>query len=357
MNTILLLFGGQSSEHTVSCKSAASMIPFIDKMLFTVYVVGITRSGKWYLTEATPEEIASEKWEELTTNKEAFLSPNRSMSGLQVIENGSIRQIVIDVVLPVMHGELCEDGAIQGLFELCGIPYVGPNICASACCMDKSVTKRIVEASGIAQAQYILLTDEEIKRDLDSAVCKVEQKMSEGYPFFVKPASAGSSVGITKAHNRNELIQAFDKAICICNKVLIEETIIGREVEVAILGNNEPVASCVGEVLAANEFYDYNAKYNNISSKTIIPAKISTDNSERLRKAAIKIYRILGCEGMSRVDFFLLADDEIIFNEVNTFPGFTQISMYPKLFEASGISYQMLITRLCNLAIERGVKM
>ena len=353
MNTILLLFGGQSSEHLVSCKSAASMIPFIDKDLFNVFVVGITRAGKWYLTEATPEEIANEKWEELTTNKEAFLSPNRSMRGLQIIENGRITQIIIDVVLPVMHGELCEDGAIQGLFELCGLPYVGPNICASACCMDKSVTKKIVEASGIAQAQYVLLTNKEIKRDANSAASRVEQELSKGYPFFVKPASAGSSVGITKAHNRVELLEAFDKAICICNKVLVEETIAGREVEVAILGNDEPIASCVGEVLSSNEFYDYDAKYENSTSRTEIPAKLSEESANRLRDAAIKVYRFLGCEGMSRVDFFLQSDGKIIFNEINTLPGFTPISMYPKLFETSGIPYSKLITKLCNFAIER----
>lgn len=357
MKNLLLLFGGQSSEHTVSCNSAASLIPFVDRELFDLVLVGITRKGEWLLTKAAPEKIASGEWEADADNCPAFLSPSRSMQGLQVISSEKIVSIPVDVVYPVMHGELCEDGAIQGLFELSGIPYVGPDICASACSMDKSVTKLVVAPSGVRQARYVLVTKAELNADAEAAARRVEDKLETGYPFFVKPASAGSSVGVTKAHNREELLAAFEKAVRVCKKILVEETIVGREVEVAVLGNEEPQASCVGEVLAANEFYDFEAKYENAASRTVIPAEISAEDSEHLREAAVKVYRALGCEGMSRVDFFLCPDGEVVFNEINTLPGFTQISMYPKLWEESGIPYTRLLTKLCELAIERGTRM
>lgn len=357
MKNLLLLFGGQSSEHVVSRSSAASLIPFIDKNFFQVCTVGITKAGEWLLTEASPAEIASGAWENHPSNRTAFLSPNRAMRGLQVWADGELSSRPVDVVFPVMHGELCEDGAIQGLFELCGIPYVGPDICASALSMDKSVTKLVAASSGVRQAKYVLVTRADLDADAAAAALRVERELGTGYPYFVKPASAGSSVGVTKAHDREELLSAFDKAVKVCKKILVEETIVGREVEVAVLGNEDPKASCVGEVLAANEFYDFEAKYENAASCTVIPAAISETASERLRSAAIKVYRSLGCTGMSRVDFFLLPNDEVVFNEINTLPGFTQISMYPKLWEESGIPYSRLLTKLCELAIERGVRM
>lgn len=253
-----------------------------------------------------------------------------------------------------MHGELCEDGAIQGLSELCGIPYVGPNIAASACSMDKTLTKVIVATSGIKQAKFYVITKQEIEEKLEDAINSVEMKFNNQYPLFVKPAAAGSSVGISKVYNRIELVRAFQKAIEISSKVLIEETIVGREVEVAVLGNENPRASVVGEVRVPNGFYDYVAKYKNSTSETIIPADISKDESEKLRDAAIKVYQSLGCNVMARVDFFLLPNSEIIFNEINTLPGFTDISMYPKLWEATGASYSELLAKICELAIERG---
>lgn len=356
MKKLLILFGGQSSEHAISCSSTASLIPYIDRRVFSLSVVGITREGKWYLTEATVEDIASGAWENDPRNLPAFLSPNRDMSGLQVVRDGAIEALPVDCVFPVMHGELCEDGAIQGLFELCGIPYVGPNICASACSMDKSVTKLVAAASGVRQADYCVVTDMECRGGFESASLRVEEHFGGAYPLFVKPASAGSSVGVSKAHNREELETALDAALKICSKVLVEEMIVGREVEVAVLGNSDPRASVVGEILAANDFYDFNAKYVNSTSRTVIPAEIPQEASDKLREAAVKIFRCLGCEGMSRVDFFLLPDGEIVFNELNTLPGFTKISMYPKLWEAAGIPYSELIVKLCELAIERGCK-
>lgn len=355
MKNLLILFGGQSSEHRVSCSSAASLIPHIDSTRFQAFVVGITQRGEWFLTNAESEDIASGRWEMCAGNRPAFISPNRSLPGLQVLDGAEKITVPIDCVYPVMHGELCEDGAIQGLLELSGIPYVGPDICASACSMDKAVTKLIVAATGIRQAKYYVALAAEYGRNADAVAHSVEQCLG-GYPVFVKPASAGSSVGVAKAYGRGELMAALEKAFKICGKVLVEETVTGRELEVAVLGNEEPEASVVGEVLAANDFYDFNAKYENSNSRTVIPAAISEEDSDRIRRAAICVYRALGCAVMSRVDFFLRADGEIVLNEINTLPGFTEISMYPKLWEASGIPFSQLLTRLCELAMERGCK-
>lgn len=356
MKNLLILFGGQSSEHRVSCNSAASLIPYIDSTHFHTFVVGITQRGEWFLTEAAPKDISSGQWEACADNRPAFISPSRSLPGLQVFDGERRMTIPIDCVYPVMHGELCEDGAIQGLLELSGIPYVGPDICASACSMDKAVTKLIVAATGIRQAKYYVARAAEYRRDAEAVARGTEQYFDSGYPVFVKPASAGSSVGVTKVYNREDLMAAFEKAFKICGKVLVEETITGRELEVAVLGNEEPEASVAGEVLAANDFYDFNAKYENSASRTVIPATISEEDSNRLRRAAVCVYRALGCSVMSRVDFFLQPDGEIVLNEINTLPGFTEISMYPKLWEASGIPFSQLLTRLCELAIERGCK-
>ena len=357
MKNLLLLFGGQSSEHVVSRNSAGSLLPSVSRDEFNIMTVGITRSGAWYLTKATPERIASGEWEHDPENRPAFLSPNRAMRGLQVVTDKGLVSMPVDVVFPLMHGELCEDGAIQGLLEMCGLPYVGPDVCASACCMDKSVTKLVIAPTGIRQAKYVLVTKADLDADAAAAAERVERELGTGYPIFVKPASAGSSVGVTKAHDRTELLLAFEKAVKVCKKIMAEEAITGHEVEVGVLGNADPQASCVGEILAANEFYDYEAKYENEASRTVIPAEIPEEASEKLRSAAVTVFRALSCEGMARVDFFLTPDGEVVFNEINTLPGFTRISMYPKLWEARGLSYPRLISRLCELAVERGNRM
>jgi len=356
MIELLILFGGQSSEHEVSCSSTASLLEHIDTNEIHAITVGVTKKGHWLLTRATGAQIADGSWEQREDNLPAFLSPNRAMKGLQVIREGRTESIRLDCIFPVMHGELCEDGAIQGLFELAGIPYVGPDICASACCMDKAVTKLVAATCGVRQARYCVVHRSELETDPTAAAERVEQTFGGEYPLFVKPASAGSSVGVSKAHDASELLTALGAAGRICEKVLVEETIVGREVEVAVLGNHEPRASVAGEILAANEFYDYNAKYQNNASRTVVPAPISETASRRLREAAVDVFRALGCSGMSRVDFFLLPDDEIVFNEINTIPGFTKISMYPMMWEASGIPYEELLVRLCRLAMERGCR-
>ena len=354
MKNLLILFGGQSSEHVVSRISTASVFPNIDRDEFNVSVVGITKKGEWFLTNAEPEEIASGAWETREDNLPAFLSPNRMFGGLQVLEDGKLSVRPVDCVFPIMHGEMCEDGALQGLLEMCGIPYVGPNISASACSMDKAITKLVAATAGVRQAKYSIVTADDIEKDIDAAAAAVEENFAGKYPFFVKPASAGSSVGVSKAHDNAELKQALLTAVAVCSKVLVEETIVGREVEVAVLGNADAKASVVGEVLSANDFYDYEAKYENAASRTVIPAEITEEESEKLRDAAVRIYKALGCEVLSRVDFFLLKDGDIVFNEINTLPGFTSISMYPKLWEAAGIPYRELLTKLCDYAIARG---
>lgn len=353
---LLLLFGGQSSEHEVSRASVSSLLPFVNRDTFNCMLAGITKSGAWYYTEASPEQIADGSWETLPGNLEAFLSPNRSLPGLQVRCGEGFKALPVDCIFPVMHGELCEDGAMQGLLELCGIPYVGSDICASASAMDKSVTKLIVDRLGIRQAAYELVYAHELCDADERFYAGIENTVPGGYPFFVKPASAGSSVGVTKAHDREELKESLRIAAEVCTKILVEETIRGHEVEVAVLGNGNPEASVVGEVLAANEFYDYEAKYVNSASRTVIPAEIPEPISAALRSAAVRIYRAIGCSGLSRVDFFATDEGEVVFNEINTLPGFTKISMYPKLWEATGIPYGALLERLVELAMEKGVR-
>ena len=257
----------------------------------------------------------------------------------------------IDAVFPVLHGMNGEDGTIQGLFELAGIPYVGCGVLASACSMDKFYTKVIVDSIGIRQARFVGVRRRDL-RHMDKVVRKIEEEIS--YPMFVKPSKAGSSQGVNKAEDRHELRKALTIAARHDNKILVEETIVGRELECAVLGNANPVASGVGEILAADVFYSYEAKYNNADSRTIVDPELPEGKAEEIRKAAVEIYKALDCAGLSRVDFFLTEDgDEVVFNEINTLPGFTAISMYPMLWEARGIDKKELIQKLIDLGMER----
>ena len=256
----------------------------------------------------------------------------------------------IDVAFPVLHGANGEDGAIQGLLQIAGIPYVGPHIAASAACMDKCMTKLVADQAGVRQAAWILVTRAAYDHNVDSVVETVETKFT--YPVFVKPAGTGSSVGVSKARDREGLIQALEAALIYDKKVLVEEFIDGQEVECAVLGNETPMASVCGEIVSGADFYDYEAKYVSDCSQLYIPARIDDAVAEQVRETAVKIYEALGCCGLSRVDFFVKKDGEVVFNEINTIPGFTSISMYPKLFEASGIPYPELIDKLLELAME-----
>lgn len=348
--SVCILFGGASSEHDISCISAKGILSAIDKEKYDIIMLGITKSGEWYLFDDDIELLPNDKWLNSPNLKKAFISPDSSIHGI-LCEDGEV--IKVDVVFPVLHGKNGEDGTIQGLLQLAQIPFVGCDATSSGSCMDKAVTNAVADAFGIAQAKWCAFTEYEYRKDPQRCIDMAVKKM--GYPIFIKPANAGSSVGITKAHNQAELEKGMEIAYKEDKKAVLEEFIEGAEVEVAVLGNNEPIAAEVGQIVAAAEFYDFDAKYNNPSSELHIPALLSEEKRNEVRKAALHAYKSLGCEGMSRCDFFVTKNDErVLLNEINTIPGQTPISMYPKLFEAVGVSYQELIDKLIGFAIERG---
>ena len=340
MKDLLILFGGKSGEYEVSEMSAASVLSNIDTDKYNIIKIGITKDGRWFKTDASPEQIKSGEWDSMP-KQSAFLSPDTSHHGIFV--EGKLQNV--DVIFPVMHGDYCEDGCIQGLFELSGIPYVGPGVLASAAGMDKSATKLFAAASGVPQAKWYITSPAASEEEIE----KIESEFS--YPIFVKPCNAGSSLGISKAGNRAELEKAIAEATKFDSKILCEEYIDGYEVECAVLGNEDTRASVVGQITPSNEFYDYSAKYIDNASGLTIPANIPEETAEKIREYAVTVFKALGCRGMSRVDFFVLrGSGEIKFNEINTLPGFTSISMYPKLWEKSGIPYSELIDKLIEYA-------
>ncbi|HOQ17798.1 MAG TPA: D-alanine--D-alanine ligase family protein [Defluviitaleaceae bacterium] len=347
--TVVVLFGGQSSEHDVSRISASTIIKNMDPNKYFVLTVGITKEGKWMLYNGPVNHIETGEWEKFATP--AFISPDATQKALIKFAGDRYKTIPIDVVFPVLHGLYGEDGTVQGLLEMAQIPYVGCGVLASSVSMDKVYTKMIVEKENIAQAKYLVIYKEDLN-DIEPIVSKVNEKI--GYPCFIKPSNAGSSIGITKAHNQEELINGLHIAAKHDRKILVEEAIVGREVECAVLGNLEVKASSVGEIIAAAEFYDYDAKYNNSESKTIINPDIPTEIAEEIREKSVRIFKAVDGSGLSRVDFFIEKDtNRVIFNEINTMPGFTSISMYPMLWENAGIPIGKLIDTLIELAIER----
>lgn len=352
MKTIVLLFGGTNSEHEVSRSSACSIYTILDKSKYNILPVGITKEGRWLLTEATPEEIRDGTWETRPENRKAVISPSREDHGLLCLSENGWEVIRADCVWPVLHGRFGEDGTIQGLCEVAGLPYVGPGVYSSAASMDKSKTKHVIERTGIRQAHYYLLEKDIYYRNAVVIPSYIHEFFQGKYPLFVKPCIAGSSVGVTKVHEFRQLEGAILDALQHDRRCLIEEAIVGREVEVAVLGNDRPEASVVGEVLSAHEFYDYEAKYINAASRTVIPAAITPAEQKALQKAAIEVYTAMDCRGLARADFFLTADGTPVFNEINTLPGFTNISMYPKLWEATGLPYAQLLDRLIDLALD-----
>lgn len=352
MKTLLVLFGGASSEHEVSCLSAASVLKHLDKEKYNIYKVGITKEGNWFLTDSPVSRIENGEWENENTNRRAFLSPDPSIHGLVVLaEDGSCSTVKIDVVFPVLHGKYGEDGTMQGLLDLAQIPYVGPKTTASAASMDKAITKLMVQPTGVKQADFYLTDRYTFASDPQGILKEIEDHFGGTYPLFVKPANAGSSVGISKAKNSRELFDAIRIAAEEDHKILIEEAVVGREIEVAVLGNRHPKASPVGEILAANEFYDYDAKYLNGASKTRILDDVPEEKLDEIREDAITVYKAMDCRGMARVDFFLSETGEVVFNELNTLPGFTNISMYPKLWDAAELPYSQLLDTLLDLAM------
>ena len=349
--TVLIIFGGESSEHEISRISAASLLRHIDTDRFHVIKAGITREGSWYLTDAGSEEIENGSWEEHDGNAPLMLSLDRSCRGFLTKGNETQDRIEVDVAFPVLHGKNGEDGRIQGMLRMAGIPFVGSDTASSADCMDKGTTKALVEQSEVARVAKCCIIH---RRDCDTeeAAESVETFFRGEYPLFVKPASSGSSVGISKAKTKEELIRGMVAAFEEDRKILVEEAVTGRELEVAVLGNQDPVASDVGEIIPAHEFYDYDAKYMDCGSITAMADDLSRQKRDEIRETALMVYRIMECRGLARVDFFLKEDGQIVFNEINTMPGFTKISMYPKLWEAAGLEYKGLISRLIELATE-----
>lgn len=349
MKKVLVVFGGVSSEHSVSTVSACSVINNIPKDAYEIFMLGITKDGKWLLYNGDPNDLPDDKWLQNGKCIPAFISPDTSVHGIVILDEGKYRTEYIDVVFPVLHGKNGEDGTIQGLLQMSGIPFVGCDTASSAICMDKALTNTIADANGIAQANWSYLIKSDYSED---ALRAIAEKL--GYPIFVKPANAGSSVGINKAKDFETLKDATQKAFVHDNKVVFEEFIKGSEIECAVLGNDEPVAGVVGEIVPCNEFYDFDAKYVNSTSALHIPARLDISVQNAVRHEAIKTYKALGCSGISRVDFFVCDDGKkILFNEINTIPGFTSISMYPKMFEASGVEYTELIDSILKLAIQK----
>ncbi len=348
---VCILFGGISPEHAVSLRSAESVLNHIDHHKYNVFPVGITREGSWiYFGGRDYSMLPAGTWMDFAGNTPAAISPVRGQGLLRFTAEG-VTQQKIDVVFPVLHGENGEDGAMQGLLQMAGIPYVGPHVSASAVAMDKTLTKLVVDKAGVPQAAWELVFASQLPVQMDSIVNTLEQRFV--YPMFVKPAGTGSSVGVSKAADRESLEKALISAGKFDEKILVEEFIHGREIEVAVMGNENPVASICGEIDSGADFYDYDAKYITDTSTAYIPARIPAEVQEQIRAEAVKVYKAIGCQGLSRVDFFATyAENRVVFNEINTLPGFTSISMYPKLFAASGVSYSQLIDNLLNLALE-----
>lgn len=349
---LAVLFGGQSSEHEVSLVSAYSVLTNIPKDKYDVMCIGITKKGHWLYYPGEYEDIKTGEWENNPDCCTAVISPDSMNKGIIVFGNDDsaiVRRV--DAVFPVLHGMNGEDGTVQGLCTLAGLPCVGCDMTSSAACMDKSITHNILDAAGIKTAPHVSLM-RDCLADIDEACRSTEEKLG-GYPMFVKPATAGSSVGVTRAADRESLKSGIKIAFSHSSKVVVEAEIVGKEVECAVLGNGvDLIASIPGQITPAEEFYDYDAKYKLGTSVLDIPAKISEEETARLREIAKKAYHAIGCSGFSRVDFFV-TDTDIILNEINTIPGFTPISMYPKLMDNMGIPYPELLDRLITLAIER----
>lgn len=344
---LAVVFGGMSTEHDVSIVSGTSVIKNLDKQKYDIYPIYIGKTGYWYTYTPTKRVY---KVGDRIDNISSLASPLQYLSKM-------------DCIFPVLHGLYGEDGTIQGLFELTKVPYVGCKVLASSISMDKAYTKIIFEKAGLDQAKYIYIRENNgeyiyVDEKFDETICTLEEvtKIIEKklkYPMFVKPSNSGSSVGINKARNTQELEEAVIYATKFDKKILIEEGINGREVECAVLGNEEVEASCIGEVLSSEEFYSFDSKYNNNESRTQIPAYIPKEISDKIRKSAIKAFKAVNGSGLSRVDFFIENEtNRIIINEINTLPGFTNISMYPKLFETVGISYSELLDKIIQLAIK-----
>jgi len=357
---VAVIFGGRSGEHEVSLASARSVMTALDKQKYAVFPIGITKDGQW-LTSGDPMRLLSDGVTEADS-----LSPSRGSAGGNG-ESGQLtaasRELVpglcqegfppVDVVFPVLHGPYGEDGTLQGLLELADLPYVGAGVAASAVGMDKALAKAVFQSAGLPVTDWTMVLRKEWDAEPEAILDRIEGKL--GYPCFTKPANLGSSVGISKCRDRMGLTRGMDEAALYDRKIVVECAVPNaREIECSVLGNDDPIASVLGEVVPCNEFYDYNAKYIDGQSELIIPANLSEELSRKIRRMAVLAYKLIDCAGMARVDFLLRGDSgQVFLNELNTIPGFTDISMYPKLWEATGLSYPQLVDRLIELALER----
>lgn len=350
--TVAILFGGISSEHEVSCMSAAGIIKNIDYTKYNVIPIGITKEGNWLKTCVSAEKIENGAWINSEENRSVTLSINSNYKGMIDIDACKALDEDIDIIFPILHGKYGEDGNIQGILECSGIPYIGCNTLSSAVCFDKVFTKELIAYTEVPQADYMVLKKDFPSDSYNETCVRIDKYFHNNYPLFVKPAREGSSVGISKVDCFEQIEKALKKGLACDSKVLIEEGVIGREIEVAVLGTDEPKVSVIGEIFAADTFYTYDAKYKNKESRTSIVDDISQETMELIKEYAIRVYKKLECKDLARVDFFLKENGTPIFNEINTLPGFTPISMYPKLWEYSGLSYTDLITGLieevCN---------
>jgi D-alanine-D-alanine ligase len=350
---LALLYGGRSAEHAVSVVSARSVIEALDPERFEVVPIGITRDGAWVLPRTSPLKLSAPEGglpEVEAAGTSVALRPEQRAGALTAA--GGEQLGGIDVVLPILHGPYGEDGTVQGLFELADLPYAGAGVLASALAMDKPMAKVVLADAGIAQAPYLVVREHQWEADPEGVSRQVAERLR--YPVFTKPARLGSSIGITKVKAPGELPAGLATAFAHDGKVLVEEGVVARELEVGVLGNRTPEASVVGEVIPGHEFYDFEAKYLDESSKLVIPAPVSGALAERIREAAVTAFQALDCEGFARVDFFYVeATGDVLVNEVNTIPGFTPKSMFPMLWDATGLPYPELIARLVDLAVER----
>lgn len=344
-----IIFGGKSAEHEVSLQSAKNIIEALDKEKYEPVLIGVDKEGRWLLNDSSKFLLNSENPKLIKLNKEASqniaLIPqsNGKISNLDNCESNDS----VDVVFPILHGPFGEDGTVQGLLKLANIPFVGAGVLGSAVGMDKDVMKRLLRDANIPIAKF-LAADEDNVPLYEEVVKKL------GSPFFIKPANLGSSVGINKIKNKEDFDKAVREAFTYDRKIVFEENIVGREIECSVLGNNNPIASVPGEVITSYDFYSYEAKYIDENGATLeIPANLPDETIKKIQELAIKTFKTLSCEGLGRVDMFLKDNGDVFINEINTIPGFTSISMYPKLWEVSGISYTELISRLIDLALER----
>ncbi|NUK31838.1 D-alanine--D-alanine ligase [Parageobacillus sp. VR-IP] len=355
-----ILYGGKSPEHNVSLSTAMAVMNAMDKNKFDVIPIYITTEGQWIKGERLTGTITEVKQLQFQSDAKAMipvalnqvpvLADDKNQHPSEMDANKE-SETAIDVIFPLLHGPNGEDGTVQGLLEILNVPYVGNGVLASAVGMDKVVMKNLFAQAGLRQAKYVAFTKRDWSKDEEAAYDQVERKL--GYPCFVKPANAGSSVGITKCKQRADLKTAFIEAFKYDRKIIVEEAIVGREIEIGVIGNDEPICSVVGEIIPKKEFYDYQAKYEDGNTELIIPAQVTEEQYETIKQMAITAFKALDLSGLVRADFFLAEDGTVYINEINTMPGFTPYSMFPLLWKHSGVSYPELIERLIQLAIER----